>query len=80
MAARFGAHTSGAVVLYSEEGRLQFQGGVTAARAHEGDNLGRESLLSLYGGSGQVVAHTPVFGCPLQGGSCECCREWEASP
>src|SRR4029079_17335035 len=36
-AARFGASTSGATLVYDTKGRLLFSGGITAARGHEGD-------------------------------------------
>jgi hypothetical protein len=74
-AQRFGAATSGQTLLYDERGRLVFNGGVTGARAHAGDNLGRRSLVSLLNrGSSQPAAPprgghdtstTGVFGCPL---------------
>ena len=66
LAARFGAATSGQTFLYDARGALQFSGGITAARAHAGDNAGRSSLVALLNGSGTpAVAHTSVFGCPL---------------
>lgn len=45
-AARFGAATSGHVVLYSPRGELLFSGGITPARNHEGDSPGRRRLLA----------------------------------
>lgn len=65
LASRFGATTSGTVVLYGPDGRRAFQGGVTPSRAHEGPNLGTDALVSAaLGASGGVLEH-PVFGCPL---------------
>jgi len=64
-AARFGALTSGHAVLYDPEGHLLFSGGITSARGHAGDNMGREAvLMSLRGKSTQHQTHA-VFGCPL---------------
>ncbi len=66
LAARFGAATSGQTFLYDARGALQFSGGITAARAHAGDNAGRSSLVALLNASGApAVARTSVFGCPL---------------
>lgn len=62
---RFGSATSGQVLLYSAAGRLLFQGGITSARGHDGDNLGSQTILRLLNGERKAVASTPVFGCPL---------------
>jgi hypothetical protein len=64
-AARFKAVTSGTVVLYDAAGRLRFHGGVTLSRGHQGDNPGRQSLLSLISTGNASHSETPVFGCPL---------------
>lgn len=61
----FGATTSGTIVVYDRDDRLRFQGGVTAARGHAGDNAGRRSLIALMDAGEQTLAETPVFGCPL---------------
>ncbi len=62
---RFGAETSGQVFVYSAEGELEFAGGITKSRGHEGGNRGRDkviqAVLSPHGGP----AATPVFGCEL---------------
>jgi hypothetical protein len=64
-AARFGAHTSGQIVVYDENGRLAFRGGITGARGHEGDNEGRARALAALL-DGRVDRETsPVFGCDL---------------
>lgn len=68
---RFGATTSGHVLMFGTSGELLFQGGITGARGHAGDNLGRDSILQLLDEAqkGQhqssVKVVTPVFGCPL---------------
>jgi hypothetical protein len=61
----FGAETSGSVAVYDAAGRLQFNGGLTAARGQRGENPGRLSLISLIE-SGEAARMTPVFGCPLR--------------
>jgi hypothetical protein len=63
--ARFGAATSGQVLLYSPEGRLLFAGGLTPDRGHLGDSPGRQRIVSLVK-TGTADAHDSlVFGCSL---------------
>jgi hypothetical protein len=67
LAAQFGIRTSGHVLLYDRKGRLQFSGGITALRGHEGENTGRNALID-YGRSRPIrVSRTPVYGCSLTG-------------
>lgn len=66
-ARRFGSRTSGQIMLYSADGQLLFSGGITASRGHEGDNDGRNSIMSILTNGSAEQAHTPVFGCPLFG-------------
>jgi hypothetical protein len=61
----FGAATSGQTLLYDQNGRLQFSGGITGSRAHQGDNAGRQSLLALLNGGRNARTGTNVYGCPL---------------
>jgi len=61
----FGAATSGQTLLYDQNGRLQFSGGITGSRAHQGDNAGRQSLLALLNGGRNARTGTHVYGCPL---------------
>jgi hypothetical protein len=62
---RFKGLTSGEVVLYDAEGRLEFNGGITGARGHVGDNLGLTRILAFLRGEETDRADSPVFGCPL---------------
>jgi hypothetical protein len=64
-ALRFGASTSGRALLYSSEGKLLFDGGLTAARGETGDSPGCLALNAILAGAPAPVASTPVFGCPL---------------
>jgi hypothetical protein len=64
-ARRFGAETSGQTLLYQEDGRLAFSGGVTGARSHPGDNAGRQSLVALLNRVPPRQSGTNVFGCSL---------------
>lgn len=69
LASRFGATTSGHVVLYDEAGRLAYAGGITSARGHEGDNAGRLAIehMLLAGNESNLPSELqPVYGCPLQ--------------
>jgi len=70
-ARRFHSQTSGQTLLYNASGSLRFQGGITFARGHAGDNPGRTALqeLLLEGHSNQVK--TPVFGCALFEAQCQ---------
>lgn len=74
-AARFGAMTSGWTVLYDQDGRLRFRGGITGARAHEGDNAGRQAILHLLSEQAPARSETFVFGCPLNDDASYCTTE-----
>ena len=65
-ASRFAVATSGGVVLYDAGGHLLFQGGITAARGHEGDSFGQERIASLLTTGAADRADAPVFGCALE--------------
>ena len=65
-AQRFGASTSGQVVLYDPDGRVAFSGGITPARGHSGDSTGRRSILSLVTGGESAAREAFVFGCPIR--------------
>lgn len=63
----FGAKTSGQTFLYDQKGRLIFQGGITAARGHRGDNKGRQAIESFIDtGTLPSSKQTPSFGCSLR--------------
>ena len=64
-AQHFGAATSGQTMLYDAHGTLVFSGGITGARAHPGDNIGRQSLVALLNREPAAHTGTNVFGCPL---------------
>lgn len=77
IASQFGVRTSGHALLYDPQGKLIFEGGITASRGHRGDSPGRKALLSLIDvergtpASSQprqepvATCSTCVFGCPL---------------
>lgn len=64
-AIRFGAATSGQTLLYDAEGDLLFSGGITGARGHAGDNVGRATVIALLNHLETDRAATQVFGCSL---------------
>jgi hypothetical protein len=64
-AQRFGASTSGATLLYGAGGALEFSGGLTSVRGHEGDSFGQERIVALLTTGLADRADSPVFGCPL---------------
>ena len=61
----FGAATSGQVLLYGREGNLLFEGGITPARGHSGDNAGKMAIVSLLTSGHASTKETAVFGCSL---------------
>jgi hypothetical protein len=65
VATAFGAETSGYTMLYDQEGKLAFAGGITASRGHEGDNDCADLLIEALKGRSTKVASSPVFGCKL---------------
>ena len=62
---RFGAATSGQVLLYDPKGQLMFAGGLTPDRGHLGDSPGRQRILSLVKTGAADAKESLVFGCPL---------------
>jgi len=64
-ASLFDAKTSGQVLLYDESGTLKFSGGITSARGHSGDNLGKDVVGQFVNHKELIASTTPVFGCAL---------------
>jgi hypothetical protein len=62
-AERFQTKTSGQAILYDSAGHLRFNGGITASRGHEGDNVGLDAIADEIMRPGTGAAHAPVFGC-----------------
>jgi hypothetical protein len=65
-ALRFGAATSGQVLLYDVAGELRFAGGITPSRGHAGDSAGRSMLQQILASRHVPEDATPVFGCALR--------------
>jgi hypothetical protein len=70
-ARRFHSETSGQTLLYDPAGNLRFQGGITFARGHAGDNPGRTALQELLRNGYSNQVETPVFGCALFETQCQ---------
>ena len=64
--ARFGVESSGHVLVFAEDGRLVFSGGITASRGHEGGSRAQDDFLrQLRAGDSLPLCEHPVFGCAL---------------
>jgi hypothetical protein len=61
----FHAQVSGQVMLYDQLGKLVFNGGITSARGHQGDNEGQDAIISFLTRGIITKAQTPFFGCLL---------------
>lgn len=64
-ARRFHATTSGQTILYNEHGERLFNGGITLARGHAGDNQGKSAIECYLSDTVPDCNQTPVFGCPI---------------
>ncbi|MGV3722962.1 MAG: RedB protein [Actinomycetota bacterium] len=64
-AARFGARTSGQTLIFDQDGRLRFSGGLTLGRGHLGENPGFEGARRLVLTGSAPLHEAPVFGCAL---------------
>ncbi len=62
---RYGALTSGMLLVYNERNNLVFQGGITPTLGHEGECSGKRSLEQSLTGKTPDEKHAAVFGCPL---------------
>jgi len=65
-ARRFGARTSGQVVMYDAHGALRFSGGITGSRGHVGDNVGVQTLARALAEEDPRAHRAAVFGCPIE--------------
>ncbi len=63
--AKFGAMTSGHVMLYNTNGDRTFSGGITCGRGHEGNNPARHALTQILNGEKVLQNDYPVFGCSI---------------
>ncbi len=61
----FQATVSGQTMLYDQAGQLVFNGGITSARGHEGDNAGQDAIIAFLTKGVITLRQTPYFGCFL---------------
>lgn len=65
LATALGLTTSGETALYLPTGELAFHGGITPSRGHEGDNIGRSSLIALLRQQKANHSTSFTFGCNI---------------
>ncbi|MBC7537712.1 MAG: hypothetical protein H7281_02735 [Bacteriovorax sp.] len=65
IARRFGAMTSGQVMVYNPDGKLVFAGGITESRGHIGSNPGTRSIASVVTKGVPIISNQNTFGCLL---------------
>lgn len=64
-AKRFGATTSGHVLVFDGQGRRLFSGGLTNSRGQTGNSTGVALIKNLADQPHPARSATPTFGCPL---------------
>ena len=64
-AIRFHVTTSGQTLLFNDQGKLLFSGGITYARGHSGDNAGQAAIESFLAGQDPGYHQTSTYGCPI---------------
>ena len=64
-ATKFGATTSGHVLLYADGGQLLFSGSITSGRGHEGDNYASQTLTRILSSQPVEQREFAVFGCAI---------------
>lgn len=74
-ARRFGALTSGHVLLFARDGTVLFDGGVTPARGHGGPSQGGDALHALLCGEKAPVRRASVYGCQITDADCPLCEQ-----
>ena len=62
---QFGVSVSGHLLLYDRKGHLEFSGGITPYRGHEGDSPSSIDLLERLNSDTQDCRTWPVFGCTI---------------
>jgi hypothetical protein len=79
-AARFGARTSGHVLLFNPDGKLLFSGGITGSRGHIGPSKGNVSLAAWLTPGEIGDREAPVFGCALTNPESDCTKGNQTCP
>ena len=65
---KFGVLTSGHLLVYNDEGALQFSGGVTSSGGHEGDCPAISDLVQKISNQSKQAKQWPVYGCQITSG------------
>lgn len=60
-----GAHTSGHALLFTADGRLAYDGGLTPSRGHAGSFRGTAAILDALDSAPNTPVRLAVLGCPL---------------
>jgi hypothetical protein len=81
-AERFGAATSGTILVFDRQGQEIFRGGITNRRGGQEENAGLRLLVRALAEEPLSQPHltTPVFGCPLQAGDCSVAKNRGEAP
>ena len=66
IAARLRVTVSGHVLVYDPGGALRYSGGITGARGHSGNNLGRARVIDLLSSGAADHDRAHVFGCSIE--------------
>jgi hypothetical protein len=66
-ARRFGASTSGHLMVFDSGANLAFAGGITASRGHSGENPGLLSAIEAVRSGQAPLKRSRVYGCSLFG-------------
>ena len=65
-ARKFGASTSGTILVFDDKGNELFRGGITNRRGGDSDNPGLRHFRNAVERNQRSLAPTPVFGCSLE--------------
>lgn len=73
-ARRFDVTASGQTLIYSPDGHLAFEGGLTASRGHYGQNAASDAALGALEAAPATPLEFPTYGCPLLDEPQSCCK------
>ncbi|HEY5312193.1 MAG TPA: hypothetical protein VIK18_06725 [Pirellulales bacterium] len=73
-ARRFDVTASGQTLIYGPDGRLAFEGGLTATRGHYGRNSASDAALDVLKAAPASPLEFPTYGCPLLDEPQSCCK------
>jgi hypothetical protein len=73
-ARRFAVTASGQTLVYGRDGRLAYEGGLTATRGHYGKNAASDGVLATLQSPLGARLEFPTYGCPLLDEPQSCCK------